>query len=274
MFGLSDLHQMRGRVGRSNKKAFCYLLTPPVANLPADSRKRLSALEEFSDLGDGFKVAMRDLDIRGAGNLLGGEQSGFISDIGFEMYHKILDESIQELKETEFRDLFSKEIAQRELKALSPDCTIETDLSIIIPDAYVSNITERLSLYSSIDSLKSPEELEMFRISLIDRFGPLAKEVEDLLNTVQMRWKAERLGFEKVVLKNGVMKGYFVPGENESYYKSEVFGTILLYVQDNSKNCRLKEQSKKLILFVDNISSIEKATTILKGILERVAVPQ
>ena len=272
MFGLSDLHQMRGRVGRSNKKAFCYLLTPPIANLPADSRKRLNALEEFSDLGDGFKVAMRDLDIRGAGNLLGGEQSGFISDIGFEMYHKILDETIQELKETEFRDLFAKEIEQRELKALSPDCTIETDLSIIIPDAYVGNITERLSLYSTIDSLKSEAELEMFRISLIDRFGALPKQVEDLLNTVQMRWRAERLGFEKLVLKNGVMKGYFVPGENESYYKSEVFGTILSYVQQNSKNCKLKEMSKKLILFVDNINSVEKATLLLENILEKVAV--
>ena len=272
MFGLSDLHQMRGRVGRSNKKAFCYLLTPPIANLPADSRKRLNALEEFSDLGDGFKVAMRDLDIRGAGNLLGAEQSGFISDIGFEMYHKILDEAIQELKETEFRDLFAKEIEQRELKALSPDCTIETDLSIIIPDAYVSNITERLSLYSAIDNLKSPEELEMFRISLIDRFGPVPKEVEALLNTVQMRWKAEKLGFEKLVLKNGVMKGYFVPSENESYYKSEVFGTILTYVQTHSKNCRLKEQSKKLILFVDNINSIEKATVLLEDILGNVKI--
>ncbi|HWZ21011.1 MAG TPA: TRCF domain-containing protein, partial [Cytophagaceae bacterium] len=272
MFGLSDLHQMRGRVGRSNKKAFCYILTPPIANLPADSRKRLNALEEFSDLGDGFKVAMRDLDIRGAGNLLGGEQSGFISDIGFEMYHKILDESILELKETEFRDLFAKEIEQRELKALSPDCTIETDLSIIIPDAYVSNITERLSLYSTIDSLKSQGELELFRISLIDRFGPLPKQADDLLNTVQMRWKAEQLGFEKLVLKNGVMKGYFVPGENESYYKSEVFGTILTYVQNNSKHCSLKEQSKKLILFVDNINTVEKATALMENILEKVAV--
>ncbi len=271
MFGLSDLHQMRGRVGRSNKKAFCYILTPPIATLPADSRKRLNALEEFSDLGDGFKVAMRDLDIRGAGNLLGGEQSGFISDIGFEMYHKILDESIQELKETEFRDLFAKEIEQRELKALSPDCTIETDLSIIIPDAYVSSITERLSLYSSVDNLKSSSELDMFRISLIDRFGPLPKQVDDLLNTVQMRWKAEQLGFEKLVLKNGVMKAYFVPGENESYYKSEVFGTILTYVQNNSKTCNLKEQSKKLILFVDTINSVEKATALMENILEQVA---
>jgi transcription-repair coupling factor (superfamily II helicase) len=185
-----------------------------------------------------------------------------------------LDEAIQELKETEFRDLFAKEIEQRELKALSPDCTVETDLSIIIPDAYVSNITERLSLYSTIDSLKSEEELEMFRISLIDRFGPLPKEVEALVHTVQMRWKAEKLGFEKLVLKNGVMKGYFVPGENESYYKSEVFGTILLYVQQHSKNCRLKEQTKKLILFVDNINSIEKATHLLEDILKNVPLPQ
>jgi len=268
MFGLSDLHQMRGRVGRSNKKAFCYLLTPPVAQLPADSRKRLGTLEEFSDLGDGFKVAMRDLDIRGAGNLLGAEQSGFISDIGFEMYHKILDEAIQELKETEFRDLFAKELEQRELKALSPDCTIETDLSIIIPDNYVTNITERLSLYSSIDGLKSEPELEMFRISLIDRFGPLPKEVEDLLSTVQMRWKAEQLGFEKLVIKNGIMKCYFVPSENESYYKSDTFGIILSFVQRHSKKCRLKEQTKKLILFVEDVNNISKATLFLEHILE------
>jgi transcription-repair coupling factor (superfamily II helicase) len=273
MFGLSDLHQMRGRVGRSNKKAFCYILTPAVSSLSSDSRKRLNALEEFSDLGDGFKVAMRDLDIRGAGNLLGAEQSGFISDLGFEMYHKILDEAIQELKETDFRELFKNELEQRELKALSPDCSIETDLSILIPDAYVTNITERLSLYSSIDNLKSVPELDMLRLSLTDRFGPIPAEVEDLLSTVQMRWKAEKLGFEKLVLKNGILKGYFVPSENESYYKSEVFGTILSYVQQHSKQCRLKEVSKKLILFVDPIRSIEKASTLLEDILSLVPAP-
>ena len=268
MFGLSDLHQMRGRVGRSNKKAYCYLLTPPIANLPSDSRKRLNALEEFTDLGDGFKVAMRDLDIRGAGNLLGAEQSGFISDVGFEMYHKILDEAIQELKETEFKELFQKELEQRDLKALSPDCTIETDFSIIIPDSYVSNITERLSLYSTLDNIKSKEELEMFAVSIIDRFGPMPKEVEDLLDTVRLRWKAELLGFEKLVLKNETMKAFFVPAENEAYYKSDIFGNILQYVQANPKKCKLREASKKLVLYVDDISSVVQASDQLAALMQ------
>ncbi|MCU0428480.1 MAG: transcription-repair coupling factor [Cytophagaceae bacterium] len=267
-FGLSDLHQMRGRVGRSNKKAYCYLLTPPISVLASDSRKRLSALEEFSDLGDGFKVAMRDMDIRGAGNLLGAEQSGFISDLGFEMYHKILDESIQELKETEFKELFQHELDMRELKALSPDCTIETDLSIIIPDDYVSNITERLSLYSAIDNIKEEGELQMFVLSLVDRFGTLPQETEALIETIRLRWKAEKLGFEKLMLKNDTLKGYFVPANNESYYRSEVFGAILNYVQQNQKRAKLKEVSKKLMLQVEFVGSIESAHTLLDGILE------
>lgn len=271
-FGLSDLHQMRGRVGRSNKKAYCFLLTPPVHVLASDSRKRLSALEEFSDLGDGFKVAMRDMDIRGAGNLLGGEQSGFISDLGFEMYHKILDESIQELKETEFKDLFQKEIELKELKALSPDCTIETDLSIIIPDNYVSNITERLSLYSAIDNIKEEGELQMFVFSLIDRFGTLPPETEALIDTVRLRWKAEKLGFEKLIIKNDTLKGYFVPANNESYYRSEVFGAVLNYVQQNQRLAKMKEVSKKLILQVEFIGSIEKAHALLDAIMNLVPV--
>lgn len=229
MFGLSDLHQMRGRVGRSNKKAFCYLLTPPVSTLPADSRKRLSALEEFSDLGDGFKVAMRDLDIRGAGNLLGAEQSGFISDLGFDMYHKILDEAIQELKETEFAELFKKELEAKDLHK-STDCQIETDLAVIIPETYVSNISERLSLYSTLDNIKTEEELEKYRASIIDRFGPLPEEVKDLVETVKLRWLAEGLGFEKLTIKNGTMKGYFVQN-NDAYYKSDIFGKILLLLR-------------------------------------------
>jgi transcription-repair coupling factor (superfamily II helicase) len=263
MFGLSDLHQMRGRVGRSNKKAYCYLLTPPVANLPSDSRKRLSALEEFSELGDGFKVAMRDLDIRGAGNLLGAEQSGFISDLGFDMYHKILDEAIQELKETEFKELFKKELEMKDLKALVNDCVIETDLSVVIPDKYVSNISERLNLYSSLDNIKNEEELEKFKISLTDRFGPAPQEVNDLMETVRLRWKAEELGFEKLTLKNETLKGYFVPAENEAYYKSEVFGQILKFVQSHSKKCRLREINKKLMLVFDDVESIAQALEIL-----------
>src|SRR5258708_16446 len=181
MFGLSDLHQMRGRVGRSNKKAFCYLLTPPSSVLSSDSRKRLAALEEFSELGDGFKVAMRDLDIRGAGNLLGAEQSGFITDLGFDTYHKILDDAIQELKETEFKDLFDEELSEKG-KLIVPDCVIETDLEILIPDDYINNATERLQLYSNLDNVSGEENLEKFSASLKDRFGTYPTPVEQLIN--------------------------------------------------------------------------------------------
>lgn len=267
MFGLSDLHQMRGRVGRSNKKAYCYLLTPPIATLPADARKRLSALEEFTELGDGFKVAMRDLDIRGAGNLLGAEQSGFISDVGYEMYHKILDEAIQELKQTEFRELFEKELQLKDLKPLVSDCIIETDLSIVIPDNYVSNISERLGLYSTLDNIKNEEELEKFRLSIIDRFGPLPEEVKDLIQTVRLRWKAEELGFEKLILKNDSIKASFVPPENEAYYKSDVFGKVLQYIQSHSKKCRLKDINKKLLLTIDDVLSIQQAIELFETIL-------
>ncbi|MFN3403335.1 MAG: transcription-repair coupling factor [Cytophagaceae bacterium] len=267
MFGLSDLHQMRGRVGRSNKKAYCYLLTPPLATLPADARKRLSALEEFSDLGDGFKVAMRDLDIRGAGNLLGAEQSGFITDLGFDMYHKILDEAIQELKETEFRELFEKEFQLRDVKNLVQDCVIETDLSIIIPDDYVSNISERLSLYSNLDNIKTEQELEDFRTGMVDRFGPLPEEVNDLIQTVKLRWLAEQLGFEKLTIKNGNMKGYFVPPEKEAYYKSDTFGRILQYAQKNPKRCRLKEVNKRPMIVFDDIDTIEDSLKTLQSMI-------
>jgi len=255
-YGLSDLHQMRGRVGRSNRKAFCYLLTPLMSGLTADARKRLQVLEEFSDLGDGFKVAMRDLDIRGAGDLLGAEQSGFITDIGFEMYHQILDEAIQELKETEFRELFEPELSLRQ-EDFVKDCTIETDFEIIIPDSYVSSISERLHLYTQTDSIKTEEELEQFRQSLIDRFGPMPRSVQDLLRTVQLRWLAQKMGFEKITLKGGTLKGYFI--NKESYFQGETFGQIIRYATLNPKNCRLKETSKGPVLIVENITDVEKA---------------
>src|SRR6185295_15374923 len=187
MFGLSDLHQMRGRVGRSNKKAFCYLLTPPASVLSSDSRKRLAALEEFSELGDGFKVAMRDLDIRGAGNLLGAEQSGFINDLGFDTYHKILDDAIQELKENEFKDLFAEELSEK-AKLIVPDCIIETDLEILIPEYYVTNTSERLQLYATLDNIKDETGLATFATSVKDRFGEIPPSVEQLINTVRLRW--------------------------------------------------------------------------------------
>ena len=263
MFGLSDLHQMRGRVGRSNRKAFCYLLTPPVATLTSDARKRLSTLEEFSDLGDGFKVAMRDLDIRGAGNLLGAEQSGFISDLGFDMYHKILDEAVQELKETEFRDLFEKELTEAIQGPVVQDCSIETDMELLIPDSYVNNISERLSLYNRLDNIKNEEQLAKFTESVRDRFGPLPESVVQLIDTVRLRWKAEELGFEKLSLKGGNMKGYFVNQENERYYKSEIFGKILTYVQTHPRKCRLKDYKGRLILTVQDVEQIAQARDIL-----------
>lgn len=263
MFGLSDLHQMRGRVGRSNRKAFCFLLTPKTIGLSSDSRKRLSALEEFSDLGDGFKVAMRDLDIRGAGNLLGAEQSGFISDLGFEMYHKILDEAVQELKETEFKDLFTKDLVKEAAKITAQDCTIETDLEILIPESYVSNIAERLSLYSKLDSIKDESGLTKFVTSVIDRFGPIPEPVEALIETVQLRWLAEYLGFEKVTLKGEAMKCYFLPSDNEAYFQSDTFGKVLAFVQQQPRLYKMKEYKKRLILRVEEISSVESAIQLL-----------
>jgi transcription-repair coupling factor (superfamily II helicase) len=264
-FGLSDLHQMRGRVGRSNKKAFCYLFTPPTSKLSADSRKRLSALEEFSDLGDGFKVAMRDLDIRGAGNLLGGEQSGFISDIGFDMYHKILDDAIQDLKQNEFSDLFKDEITNA-AKVLVRDCVIETDLEILIPEYFVKNITERLSLYTQIDNIKDQKELDEFIHSVEDRFGKLPEEVVNLFKTVRLRWLAIGLGFEKLTLKNGKMKCNFLPSDNEAYFNSDDFGKILQYVQQNGKFCSLKEMKDKLLLIISGVDSIDKGVEVLSEI--------
>ncbi len=266
MFGLSDLHQMRGRVGRSNKKAFCYLLTPTSSGLSSDSRKRLAALEEFSELGDGFKVAMRDLDIRGAGNLLGAEQTGFITDLGFDTYHKILDDAIQELKETDFKDLFSEELAQR-VKHLVQDCVIETDLEILIPETYINNSSERLQLYSSLDNVKDEIALQSFSSSLIDRFGPLPPSVEQLINSVRLRWMGEELGLEKISLKNDNLRAYFVSGKDE-YFKSDVFGKILTFVQIHSKQCRMKDTAGKLILTISNITSVEAAIVIFNKIMD------
>lgn len=263
-FGLSDLHQMRGRVGRSNVKAYCYLLTPSLTGLPADSRKRLMALEEFSDLGDGYKVAMRDLDIRGAGNLLGAEQSGFISDIGFETYHQILDEAVQELKENEFKALFEQE--PKNIKQFVPDCVIETDLSLLIPEDYVSSITERLKLYTELDNIKEEQVREDFTTKLKDRFGPLPKEVVDLIETVKLRWKAEELGIEKVLIKQEVLKCYF-PGDNKEFFSSSVFGAVLAYVQNNPDKCIMKEMKDKLVLKIEGVASVYDAIRLFDKIM-------
>jgi len=258
MFGLSDLHQMRGRVGRSNKKAFCYLLTTPTTGLTPEARKRLQTLEEFSDLGDGFKVAMRDLDIRGAGNMLGAEQSGFITDLGFEMYHKILDEAVQELKENEFAYLFEDDLKDK-VEVLVQDCVIETDMELLIPEKYVSNISERLHLYSTLDNIKGEEELLKYISSIQDRFGPIPKQVEDLFEMVRLRWLAEDLGFEKLTLKNQTMKCYFLPPNKERYYKSPIFGKVMKYIQTKPRDCKIKEVKNRLILIISEVSNIANA---------------
>jgi len=264
LFGLSDLHQMRGRVGRSNKKAYCILLTPPSSVLSSDSRKRLAALEEFSELGDGFKVAMRDLDIRGAGNLLGAEQSGFITDIGYDAYHKILDEAIQELKEEEFKELFSNELVKT-AKQIAKDCLIETDLEILIPDYYVSNVSERLQLYSRLDQIEDEEKLTAFYEGLADRFGTMPASVEELIRTVRLRWLGKQLGFIKLSLKGAKMRGYFLP--EEEYFKSEVFGKILRYTAANPRNVRLKDTSGQPVIIFDKVPDVASAMDFLAAIV-------
>jgi transcription-repair coupling factor (superfamily II helicase) len=273
--GLSDLHQMRGRVGRSNRKAYCYLLTPPVANLPADARKRLNTLEEFSDLGAGFNVAMRDLDIRGAGNLLGGEQSGFINDLGYEAYHQVLDEAVQELKETEFKDLFlgegaggtSQQRLQHAAGALNSgpkDTQIETDLPVLIPDTYVNNVSERLQLYAKLDRAQRPEELAKLVASMTDRFGPLPEQVQVLVDVVKLRWQAGKLGFEKVTLKRDTLRAYLPAGAgHEAYFQGEQFGRILNFVQTHPRSARMKDQKDKLQITIDGIKGVKRAQELL-----------
>ncbi len=259
-YGLSDLHQLRGRVGRSNKKAFCYLLTPPLNTLTQEAQKRLRALEEFSDLGEGINIAMRDLDIRGAGNILGAEQSGFISDIGFETYHKILDEAILELKETEFQDIFDKE----EEKSYVADCTIETDMEVRFPADYINSTQERVSLYSELDRTKTEEALMRFTDHLIDRFGPIPKQVNDLLNTVRLRWIAKDLGFEKILLRHHNMTAYFVSNPESKYFESATFQKNMQYVMTHPKRTALKETNDKLQLTVKEVSTVTQALELLR----------
>lgn len=269
MFGLSDMHQMRGRVGRTNRKAFCYLMVPSMQMLTTEARRRLQAIEEFSDLGSGFNVAMRDLDIRGAGNLLGGEQSGFISEIGFEMYHKILDEAIQELKEDEFTELFKDEQMH---KLESRDCTIETDFEALIPDEYVRSVSERVSLYSELSRLETNEQLMEFGSQLLDRFGPLPPQVLELFELIQLRTVAKKIGFEKLVLKNSSMAAYFPDEKKQAYYQSELFSKVLNFVQQNSQRCKLKQTPKSLILGIQHVSGIGHAKGVLEDIVKAIGV--
>ncbi|MBL4657535.1 MAG: transcription-repair coupling factor, partial [Flavobacteriales bacterium] len=269
-FGLSDLHQMRGRVGRTNKKAFCYLITPPISSLTREARKRLQTLEEFSELGSGFNIAMRDLDIRGAGNLLGAEQSGFINELGFETYHKILEEAVQELKENEFKDVFKDEQDQKkEGQAFVKDCQIETDMEILIPDHYVSSITERLRLYKELNEVENEEALLNYEIRLVDRFGELPTEVNDLLRTVKLKWLAAEVGMERLILKQGRGIGYFVSDKESKFYQSETFSKVLSYIQDHPEESVLKEDRNKLVISIKNIASIDDAIDRLSNLVSK-----
>jgi transcription-repair coupling factor (superfamily II helicase) len=268
MFGLSDLHQMRGRVGRSNKKAYCYLLSPPLSTLTSEARKRLSAIEEFSDLGSGFNVAMRDLDIRGSGNLLGAEQSGFIAEIGFEMYHKILDEAIQELKDDEFKGLFSDEKPRPFISFTQ----IDTDQEILIPDEYVTSIAERYNLYTELSKLENEAELKAFEQQLHDRFGPVPPQVADLLNTMRLQWMGKAIGFEKISLKKNVLRGYFIANQQSPYFETDAFKQVLSFVQANPRRCNLKEVKNSLRLSIEGVFSIDQAVGVLSEIGEPVGV--
>ena len=262
-FGLSDLHQMRGRVGRSNKKAFCYLITPPRISMSEEGRKRIQALEQHSDLGAGFNIAMRDLEIRGAGDILGAEQSGFISDIGFEMYQRILAEAVKELKESEFKDIYIKNTSD---SFFVDECQIDTDMEILIPDHYVNSISERLQLYKDLNTIENEDELNIFTEQITDRFGKIPSEVEKLLQTIRLRWIAKDLGFEKIILKANKMIAYFVANSKSSFFQSEQFGVILKFIQLNPKACQMKEKNNKLSLIFEKISTVEMALIQLKMI--------
>jgi transcription-repair coupling factor (superfamily II helicase) len=264
-FGLSDLHQLRGRVGRSNKKAFCYLLIPSFSALTEEAQRRLRAIEEFSNIGSGFNIAMRDLDIRGAGNILGAEQSGFISEIGYDMYHKILNEAIDELKATEFRELYADEIEEN--TGFVRECQIQTDLEVLIPDDYVSNIRERVALYKELNDLETDDDLEAYKQRLTDRFGPLPKATEELVETIRLRRLAKTMAVEKLILRDGKMTCNFVADTQSPFYQSDLFGKVIKYVQNNPRTCLLKESKDKLTLTFSNISTIGQGMKCLEEVM-------
>jgi transcription-repair coupling factor (superfamily II helicase) len=267
-FGLSDLHQMRGRVGRSNKKAFCYLLSPPLVAMSDDARKRLQAIEQFSELGSGFNIAMRDLDIRGAGDILGGEQSGFMNELGFEQYQRILNEAIQELKEEGFSHLNEDDAAEsftgQKRKIFIEDCVIDTDLELLIPDNYVRNITERLKLYKELDSIEYVNELAVFSENLKDRFGKIPAKTVELIRSIELRILALNCAFEKLVIKNGTMLCYFVSDEKHKFYESEKFKEILSFMQNHPHTCKMKQNKNKLYLVFDGVKGISQAIDTIR----------
>jgi transcription-repair coupling factor (superfamily II helicase) len=265
-FGLSDLHQMRGRVGRSNKKAFCYFITPPYSVMTEDARKRITALEQFSELGSGFNIAMKDLEIRGAGDLLGGEQSGFINEIGFDTYQKILNEAIEELKENEFKELYADQVSED--KEYVKDTQIDSDFELLFPDDYINNISERLNLYTQLNNLKNEEELGKFETELVDRFGELPSPAADLLNSVRIKWIAAAIGLEKIVMKQGKLIGYFIADQASGFYQSTTFTKVLQYVQTHPQTCTMKEKKTRsglrLLLTFDKVTSVDRALQVLK----------
>lgn len=269
-FGLSDLHQMRGRVGRSNKKAFCYLLAPPLSTLTPEAKRRLQAIENFSDLGSGIHIAMQDLDIRGAGNMLGAEQSGFIADLGYETYQKILNEAVTELKNEEFSDLYPEHTPASGEKITGDDfvdeCTVESDLELLFPNEYIPSSSERMLLYRELDKLESDEEVNKFKANLIDRFGKIPPEGEELIRIVPLRRIAKRLGIEKVILKSGKMILYFVGNQESPYYQSEAFGKFISYMAQNPRHCNLREQNGKRSMVVSHIENVASAVQILQEI--------
>ncbi len=272
LFGLSDLHQLRGRVGRSNVRAFCYLLSPPMSTLTAETRKRLRTIEEFSDLGDGFQVALRDLDIRGAGNLLGAEQSGFIADIGYETYQKILDEAIQELKETEFKELFQEELSQK--GAYVHDVVIETDVEMLIPDEYVPSTGERLSLYTQLNSISDEAGIEAFAHALRDRFGPIPPQVHALFEALRLRWLCKPLGFERLVLKNHRLRCYFLSNPQSPFFETESFQRLLQFIAEKGRvmGLSLKQTARELVVIQEDVRTLQQAKRTLEQ-LNRVFEP-
>ena len=268
-FGLSDLHQMRGRVGRSNKKAFCYLMAPPKSALTPEARRRLEALETFSELGSGFNLAMQDLDIRGAGNLLGSEQSGFMEDLGYETYQKILSQAVTELKNEEFCDLYQEKMdegAQLTGDDFVDDCGIESDLEMYFPQTYVPGDSERMLLYRELDRLESDEEVEAYRKRMIDRFGPVPHEADELMHVVGLRRVGKKLGCEKIILKQGYMQMQFVSNVNSPFYKSQMFNRILAYVTSHIQDCVLKEKFNKRMLRINDVKTVGQAINLLNQI--------
>ena len=269
-FGLSDLHQMRGRVGRSNQKAFCYLMAPPRSSLTPEARRRLEALETFSDLGSGFNLAMQDLDIRGAGNLLGSEQSGFMEDLGYETYQKILNQAVTELKNDEFQDLYADDIKEgREVSGdeFVEDCAVESDLPMFFPDTYVPTSSERMLLYRELDNISDDDSLKAYRQRIVDRFGPVPREGEELMQVVLVRRLGRKLGCEKIMLRQGVMSMQFVSNQSSPFYQGKTFGRIIKYVMDNPRRCNFKDSKGHRLIKISNVPSVAEAVVVLKSML-------